>query len=241
MGGFPVLVAPPVSWGVSPHHMGFPGTITLSIETFVGLLCDGTPGASPSRVPPRPVHQWPRRQRRGGRACCAATEHRRHLRSGHHLLWPYHRRAAAPSARAPWGGCRMPARWKPRSFSSCAQSWCIWTWRVPMCERDTAVFSRGTCTTRDRSTRLRHEARLQRRRHRRPDAGDARKRRTESTRRPWRRRPHSSASFKRCGCRLRRLPHCHKDRVHDLAYLLHGAGLRGARQVIAGCRYQEEH
>lgn len=37
---FPVLVAPPVSWGVSPHHMGFPGTITLSIETFVGLLCD---------------------------------------------------------------------------------------------------------------------------------------------------------------------------------------------------------
>ena len=37
---FPVLVAPPVSWGVSPHHMGFPGTITLSIEVFVGLLCD---------------------------------------------------------------------------------------------------------------------------------------------------------------------------------------------------------
>jgi len=37
---FSVLVAPPVSWGVSPHHMGFPGTITLSIEVFVGLLCD---------------------------------------------------------------------------------------------------------------------------------------------------------------------------------------------------------
>jgi creatinine amidohydrolase len=37
---FPVVVAPPVSWGVSPHHMGFPGTITLSIEVFVGLLCD---------------------------------------------------------------------------------------------------------------------------------------------------------------------------------------------------------
>jgi creatinine amidohydrolase len=37
---FPVLVAPPVWWGVSPHHMGYPGTISLSIDVFVGLLCD---------------------------------------------------------------------------------------------------------------------------------------------------------------------------------------------------------
>jgi creatinine amidohydrolase len=37
---FPVLVAPPVWWGVSPHHMGFPGTITLSTDTFIALVCD---------------------------------------------------------------------------------------------------------------------------------------------------------------------------------------------------------
>jgi creatinine amidohydrolase len=37
---FPVLVAPPVWWGVSPHHMAFPGTISLSTETFINLLCE---------------------------------------------------------------------------------------------------------------------------------------------------------------------------------------------------------
>lgn len=37
---FPVLIAPPVWWGVSPHHMAFPGTISLSTETFVNLLVE---------------------------------------------------------------------------------------------------------------------------------------------------------------------------------------------------------
>ena len=37
---FKVLVAPPVWWGVSPHHMAFPGTISLSTATFIDLLCD---------------------------------------------------------------------------------------------------------------------------------------------------------------------------------------------------------
>lgn len=37
---FPVLVAPPVWWGISPHHMGYPGTISLSIDVFVNLLYD---------------------------------------------------------------------------------------------------------------------------------------------------------------------------------------------------------
>ncbi|MCL4368639.1 MAG: creatininase family protein [Actinobacteria bacterium] len=37
---FPVLVAPPVWSGYSPHHMVFPGTITLSLETFVNLLVE---------------------------------------------------------------------------------------------------------------------------------------------------------------------------------------------------------
>jgi creatinine amidohydrolase len=33
-----VLVAPPVPWGISIHHLNFPGTITLSPELFVALL-----------------------------------------------------------------------------------------------------------------------------------------------------------------------------------------------------------
>ncbi|HMM42471.1 MAG TPA: creatininase family protein [Thermomicrobiales bacterium] len=35
-----VLVAPPMPWGVSFHHMNFPGTITLSNETFVQVLTE---------------------------------------------------------------------------------------------------------------------------------------------------------------------------------------------------------
>jgi creatinine amidohydrolase len=35
-----VAVAPPVPWGVSFHHMNFPGTITLSSETFVQVLVE---------------------------------------------------------------------------------------------------------------------------------------------------------------------------------------------------------
>jgi creatinine amidohydrolase len=35
-----VLVAPPVPWGLSMHHLSFPGTITLRTEVFVALLKD---------------------------------------------------------------------------------------------------------------------------------------------------------------------------------------------------------
>ncbi|HET7034264.1 MAG TPA: creatininase family protein [Thermomicrobiaceae bacterium] len=35
-----VAVAPPVPWGVSFHHMNFPGTITLSTETFIQVLVE---------------------------------------------------------------------------------------------------------------------------------------------------------------------------------------------------------
>jgi creatinine amidohydrolase len=34
------LVAPPVWWGLAPHHMGFPGTITLRLETVTALVHD---------------------------------------------------------------------------------------------------------------------------------------------------------------------------------------------------------
>jgi creatinine amidohydrolase len=35
-----VLVLPSPSFGFSPHHRAWPGTITLSLETFVGLITD---------------------------------------------------------------------------------------------------------------------------------------------------------------------------------------------------------
>ena len=35
-----VLVLPSPSFGFSPHHRAWPGTITLSLETFVGLVTD---------------------------------------------------------------------------------------------------------------------------------------------------------------------------------------------------------
>jgi creatinine amidohydrolase len=35
-----VAVAPPPPWGVSFHHMNFPGTITLSTETFTQVLVE---------------------------------------------------------------------------------------------------------------------------------------------------------------------------------------------------------
>ena len=36
----PVLVAPPVTFGVAHYKMGEPGTISLRLETFLSLLCD---------------------------------------------------------------------------------------------------------------------------------------------------------------------------------------------------------
>ncbi|MBD5394924.1 MAG: creatininase family protein [Lachnospiraceae bacterium] len=38
--GRQILVCPPVGYGVSTHHMMFPGTITLSCETFISVLKD---------------------------------------------------------------------------------------------------------------------------------------------------------------------------------------------------------
>jgi len=35
---FPVLVLPPIWMGYSPHHMSYPGTITLKYQTFVEVL-----------------------------------------------------------------------------------------------------------------------------------------------------------------------------------------------------------
>jgi creatinine amidohydrolase len=35
-----VIVAPPVWWGTSPHHLAYPGTISLRMETMSDLLVD---------------------------------------------------------------------------------------------------------------------------------------------------------------------------------------------------------
>jgi len=34
------LICPPVTYGLSPHHMPFPGTITIREETYINLLVD---------------------------------------------------------------------------------------------------------------------------------------------------------------------------------------------------------
>ena len=34
------FLLPPVWWGMSPHHMGYPGTISLRLETFSALIRD---------------------------------------------------------------------------------------------------------------------------------------------------------------------------------------------------------
>ena len=38
--GNAALIAPPVAYGLSTHHMNFPGTITLRGETYINLICD---------------------------------------------------------------------------------------------------------------------------------------------------------------------------------------------------------
>lgn len=35
---FPVLIAPPLMFGCSGHHLGFPGTLTLNQETFIHVV-----------------------------------------------------------------------------------------------------------------------------------------------------------------------------------------------------------
>src|SRR5918992_455791 len=37
---FPVLVLPPVWWGLSPYWMGFPGTLTVRPEVLLELIVD---------------------------------------------------------------------------------------------------------------------------------------------------------------------------------------------------------
>src|ERR1041384_84755 len=37
---FPVIVAPPVTYGFTHYNMGEVGTISLGLETFINVLCD---------------------------------------------------------------------------------------------------------------------------------------------------------------------------------------------------------
>lgn len=38
--GEELLICPPVTYGISTHHMSFPGTITLTCETYIKVLVD---------------------------------------------------------------------------------------------------------------------------------------------------------------------------------------------------------
>lgn len=38
--GTDVLICPPVGYGISPHHMKFPGTITLQVDTYISIMMD---------------------------------------------------------------------------------------------------------------------------------------------------------------------------------------------------------
>lgn len=38
--GNQILIAPPVNYGISVHHMSFPTTLTLRVETLMAVLCD---------------------------------------------------------------------------------------------------------------------------------------------------------------------------------------------------------
>ena len=40
VGEFPVIVAPPVTYGFTHYNMGEVGTITLGLEVFIAVLCD---------------------------------------------------------------------------------------------------------------------------------------------------------------------------------------------------------
>ena len=38
--GDDALLCPPIAYGLSEHHLGFPGSLTLRPDTFIGLLLD---------------------------------------------------------------------------------------------------------------------------------------------------------------------------------------------------------
>ena len=38
--GSKILIAPPLNFGLSTHHMGFPTTVTLRVETLIQVACD---------------------------------------------------------------------------------------------------------------------------------------------------------------------------------------------------------
>ena len=45
---FPVLVLPPIWWGLSPYWMQFPGTLTLAPETLIALIATSPVASRPT-------------------------------------------------------------------------------------------------------------------------------------------------------------------------------------------------
>ena len=63
-----VPVFPVVNYGITPYFRAYPGTVSLSIATFLAVLRDILDGLAAQRIPPRADRQRPRRQRAGAAA-----------------------------------------------------------------------------------------------------------------------------------------------------------------------------
>ena len=47
-----VRLAEPLGYGISPHHLGFPGTVSLRSSTFIALMTDVCTGLAAQNVLP---------------------------------------------------------------------------------------------------------------------------------------------------------------------------------------------
>ena len=72
----PVLVAPPLPFGISPYFTAYPGTISLRVETFAIVVRELLTGLVSPGLPAHPRQQRPRRQyRRVDPAAGGAGQH----------------------------------------------------------------------------------------------------------------------------------------------------------------------
>ena len=118
-----VLVAPPLWWGTSPHHLAYPGTISLSMKTMSDLwstsLVLGRPRLLSVPVPERPWRQCRRAFRHG-------AAHQRGVGVSPAVVsyWMLIKDTCGRSASRPMAGWGMPARWRRRCSSISARIMC---------------------------------------------------------------------------------------------------------------------
>jgi creatinine amidohydrolase len=127
-----VVLLPAIPHGYDPHHMDFPGAITIGWDTFTRYCADVGPLPGPPRVPADAVPQRPRLQpepgRDGGPPWSWSTGPRCWPRP--RSTWPARRRSRSSAgsgsrAAAAWA---TPASWRPGSpWPSTRTRW-PWTW-----------------------------------------------------------------------------------------------------------------